>query len=310
MADVPEQTADPLEHLLALDRVSVDDRPLLRCQRTGLVDDLFRHLHLADVVEECGELRLSPRTRVEAELVGDVQDERDDVLTVEARVRVVGLDHVAEQERGTAIGMRQLERVIDARPALPREVREEAHERDAEQERVRLRQRRIGESEADWGQSDVHEPGRAEGAGELSRPDSEGGEAARGRAREVERELRGHRDRDQRQVTQRRRRGTERREDEHRADCVPGAHQMESRAAEVPLAAEVLGELAEEESERDEQRHQVQRYQEEHRNEDELRRDGVREGDLELHPSREGVAADERDDDPEAGVRPGRAAAR
>ena len=65
-------------------------------------------------MEECRELGLSPCLRVEAELVGDVEDERDDILAVQARVLVVGLDHISEQERGTAIGVRQLERVVDA----------------------------------------------------------------------------------------------------------------------------------------------------------------------------------------------------
>jgi hypothetical protein len=107
-------------------------------------------------------------------------------------------------------------------------------------------------------------------------------------------------------MTERRRRGAEGREDEHGADGVPGAEQVETGTAEVPFAADVLGELAQEDAERDEQRHEVQRRQEEHGNQDELRRDRVREGDFELDPRREGIAADERENDAEAGVRPRR----
>jgi hypothetical protein len=304
MADVPEQTPDLLQHLLALDRVGVDDLPLLRGQRTRLVDDLFRDLHLADVVEECREFRLSPRTGVEAKLVGDVEDERDDVLAMEARVGVVGLDHVPEQKRGAAICMRKLERVIDARFPFSREVRKEAHQWQAEQEGVRLRQRRVGQSEAERGQGEVDEPGRSQGASQLSRPDSQGGEATCGRAPEVERELRSQGESHQRQVTQRRRRGAQSCEDEHWADRVPRAQQVETGTAEVPFAAEVLGKLAQEEPGGDEQRHQGKRRQEEHWNEDELCRDCPGKSDLELDPRREGVAANEREDDAEAGIRP------
>jgi hypothetical protein len=104
-ADVPEQAADLLEHELALDRVRVDDRALLRGQAPRLVDDLLRDLHLADVVQESGELGLATGLRVEPEPLGDAEDERYDVLAVEPGVLVVRLDHVAKEERSAAVGV-------------------------------------------------------------------------------------------------------------------------------------------------------------------------------------------------------------
>ena len=72
----------------------------------------------------------------------------------------------------------------------------------------------------------------------------------------------------------------------------------------MQLAPEMLGDRAQNTTQRDEHRHQVERRQEQHRNEDELRRDRVSKGDLELHARRERIAGDERDNDPEACVRP------
>ena len=306
IADFAEQTADLLEHLLALDRVRVDDRPLLVGELPGLVDDLLRDLHLADVVEECRELGLPPRLRVEAELVGDVEDERDDVLAVQPRVRVVGLDHVSEQERSAAIRVRELERVVDARRALAREVGEQAHQRQAEQEGVGLGEGRICEREAERSERQRRRatPGPAHGRALAARC-PRAAKPPRGRAGEVERELGGQSERDQRQMAQRRRRGAERGEDEHRADGVPRAHADGAPARPTCNSPRMCsGSVLRKQPSRDEQRYQVERRQEEHRHEDELRRDGVGEGDLELHPRREGVAGDERDDDAEARVRP------
>ena len=81
------------------------------------------------------ELGVAPAAGVEPELVGDGDGERDDVAAVRAGVGVVGLDDVAEQERRAAVGVAELERVIDTGPPLARERAEERDEREHEQER-------------------------------------------------------------------------------------------------------------------------------------------------------------------------------
>src|SRR5919109_1050694 len=62
--DLAEQAADLLEHALALDRVLLDDLALLVGQRAGLVDDLLRRSHLADVVQQRRELGIPAGTGV------------------------------------------------------------------------------------------------------------------------------------------------------------------------------------------------------------------------------------------------------
>ena len=53
-----------------------------------------------------------------------------------AGVRVVGLDHVAEQERRSAVGVAELERVVDPDPALPCEQLEQPDQRHDREEGV------------------------------------------------------------------------------------------------------------------------------------------------------------------------------
>ena len=67
----------------------------------------------------------------------DAEHEVDDVAAVAAGVGVVGLDDVAEQERGAAVRVAELERVVDALLPLAREVAEQRHERQDEQRRAR-----------------------------------------------------------------------------------------------------------------------------------------------------------------------------
>ena len=56
----------------------------------------------------------------------------DDVAAVRARVRVVGLDHFAEQEHGAAVGVAQLQLGVDPHPAFPGEDGEQADQRQGE----------------------------------------------------------------------------------------------------------------------------------------------------------------------------------
>ena len=84
---------------------------------------------LADVVQERGELRALTLVCVEPEAVGDTEHECDDVATVCARVLVVGFDDVAQQHRGAAIRMAELERMVDAHLALTGEELKQGDER-------------------------------------------------------------------------------------------------------------------------------------------------------------------------------------
>ena len=127
-------------------------------ERARLVDHLGRDPDLADVVEERRELRVAPFARREAEVVADVEHELDDVARVHPGVLVVGLDHVAEQERRPAIGLRELEEVLLARLALAREEREERDERQHEDDRRGLLRRRDRDGEPDRREREVDEP--------------------------------------------------------------------------------------------------------------------------------------------------------
>ena len=77
--------------------------------------------------------RLRWRSGPSAELIGEIEREPDDALAVLAGVAVVGLDHVAEHERGAAVGARQLEHALQPLVALVREHREQAEQRHQRQ---------------------------------------------------------------------------------------------------------------------------------------------------------------------------------
>ena len=68
--------------------------------------------------------RLRWRSALEPEVLGDVERKADDALAVLAGIAVVGLDHVAEHERGAAVGARELEHALQALVALMGEHRQ------------------------------------------------------------------------------------------------------------------------------------------------------------------------------------------
>ena len=81
--------------------VGLDEGALLRVERSRLVDELVGDADLADVVEQRGELRVRGGSRGRRRAPrATASDETDDVAAVRAGVGVVGLDDVAEQERG------------------------------------------------------------------------------------------------------------------------------------------------------------------------------------------------------------------
>ena len=112
-----EEPADlvqhPLAHRACAARSATAPRrsagPACWMMLLGIVD-------LADVVQEGGQLGVPAGVGVEPHPVADGEHERDDVVAVEAGVGVVGLDHVAEQERRAAVGLRQLLLLVDRSP--------------------------------------------------------------------------------------------------------------------------------------------------------------------------------------------------
>jgi hypothetical protein len=110
-----------------------------RSSRVSGLDDRLRHAHLAHVVQERRKLRVTPLARAEPELVRDAQRHVDHVATVHAGVGVVRLDDVAEQEGGAAVGVTQLQLVVDPYAALAGEDRQQRDERQREHDTVRRR---------------------------------------------------------------------------------------------------------------------------------------------------------------------------
>ena len=70
--------------------------------------------------------RRTPFALGEAELLDHGQREGDHVAAVLARVAVVGLDDVTEQEGGTSVGVSELELVVDPDAAGPSRTRRAA----------------------------------------------------------------------------------------------------------------------------------------------------------------------------------------
>ena len=121
----------------------------------------FGNPNLADVVEQGRELCVAPLAGGKSELVDDRKCQLDDVLAVLSRVRVVGLDDVAEQERCPAVGVAQLELVIDAHTPLAREDGEESDERQGEQHSCGGASARKGDGEPDRGEPGIDHVDRA-----------------------------------------------------------------------------------------------------------------------------------------------------
>jgi len=104
VADVTEHSADSLKHLFADDRVRLHQRPLFGVERPRLVDDRPGDADLPDVVQQGDELRVAAVVFSQAELVGNGEDEVDDMATVAPGVGVVCLDDVAASRRVAALG--------------------------------------------------------------------------------------------------------------------------------------------------------------------------------------------------------------
>ena len=192
-ADVPEDAADLREHALAFDRVRLDQLEFFVSQLARLVDDLGRDPDLADVVEQRRELCVAALRARDAELVADIGYERDDVAAVLARVRVVRLDDVAEEEGGAAVRVAELERVVDARLPLAREVGEQRDQRQDGDERRRVIFGADGGQQRNRRQREIDGPDPDHEAEQAERRHVAADPVAQRRTAEVEYELGGDR---------------------------------------------------------------------------------------------------------------------
>ena len=261
------------------------------------VDDLLRHGDLADVVEEGGELDVAPLAQVEAELVGDAEREFDDAAAVAAGVGVVGLDHVAEQQRRALVRLAQLERLADARLPLVREHREHPGERDHQHGHDRPdRDRRHGREQADRGEGAV-EPvdGRHQSQALARRGAVDQARSQRGRG-VVEAELGEQRDDVDRPVVPGEDLGAG--DDQHQRgpDRVPAVAEDMEGAVDAGGAGGVVEQPPQHPADADDERHDRRRQQEEHRHQHQLGRDRVAVGDLELSAAGDHVGDDQEED--------------
>ena len=136
--------------------MELDERELLVGELARLVDDLVGHADLADVVQQRGELEVAPAASIELEGVADRKRERDDAVAVlTAGVGVVGLEQVAHEQSGAAVGVRERERLVDVRAPLAREECEQAHDRQHERHCERLALARHAGEDADRGERGV-----------------------------------------------------------------------------------------------------------------------------------------------------------
>ena len=226
--------------------------------------------------------------------VGDRDGELDHVLGVLAGVGVVGLDHVAEQQRGAAVGAGQLDRLLDARGALAGEDREQPGERDHEQHGVRLIGGGEGRQQADREEQGVDAVGHGElaedGAGILA----QAGPHARDVDHAVERDHGDERADVDGPVAPVRRLGAA--HDEHRrgGEREPGVGDREQGAVAGDATAERVDQRGDDQGERDQQRHRRRREQQQHRHQDHLRRDREPRARRELRPRDERVGGDQR----------------
>ena len=261
---------------------------------------------LAHVVQQRRELEVAPLARAAARARRRHAAQLDHVTAVHAGVGVVGLDHVAEQEGGAAVGVAELELVVDPNPALAREDREQADQRQREHHAVRRGLGRKGHGEPDRSKACVdHVDGRHRTQVVLRRhaerdPLTGGGDG------EVERELRGERRQVERPLAERRRPFAGEPEHERRADRVRGVQQAQDEALEVQRPSQALDRAREQHAGRDGERHPAGRQQKQHRDENQLGRHRGTAADLELEPEGRGVRADQHQHRAQTGVPVGR----
>ena len=222
----------------------------------------------------------------------DRQRERDDVAAVAARVGVVGLDHVPEEEGGAPVGGRELERGVDARHALARE--HESRPRSGRRSTI-----------APLTSTAAMAARRPTGVSATSTAHARAmyGSCARGEIPRTSRSQPAALAKSKTICAARAGRSTSSAaspgsgcpsggDHEGRADGVPRVDEVDEGA--LGVEAPVVDEAPEDEPGGDGERHEARREHEQHRDEDELRRDGPARGDLERDARGEGVREDER----------------
>jgi len=127
LSNPAEHASDPVEHVLALDRVGLDDLELVVAEPCGLVENLLGYRDLADVVQHGRELQLLPGFGLDSHLVGDGIDQLHHRAAVVGRVGVTVLDHVREQHHCATVRPLKLQ---CRRVALPPVAREEHQQPD------------------------------------------------------------------------------------------------------------------------------------------------------------------------------------
>ena len=273
-----EQPADAVEHLLALDRVRLHERPLLVVERAGLVDDRVRDRDLADVVQQRAELGLAADVLARRRAASATRSESSTTSCgVVAGVLVVLLEQVAQQQRGAAVGAAELDRLREPAP--------------------RARAAKTGSSETS-GSTSSAAAGASAAANAASRPigseqrvDPEGlvelGEHRRAAQTGGQHGARGLAQRVGHELGARAPRRTRARRPS-RAVCAPratsttagtsanaGVVEGEQEALAARCAAHDRRARASDARRGDQQRHERRRQQQEHRHEEELRRDDV-----------------------------------
>jgi hypothetical protein len=258
--------------------------PLVGGQLAGLVDDRVGDADLADVVQQRAELEVALVAGVEADACADVECEGDDAARVlAAGVRVVGHEQLAHEQRGAAVGVAELDRVLDALLALPAEDGQQPDERHEHEQRQHAARGRDRGQEADRREGDVDEDAEAEDAHLQVRRDAGAEPLAQRRDDDVDDDLRGERQQVQPPQVEVRT-GAARGCEHHRGtDDVPRVAEREQRVVRVHAPGHVGGHPVEQRRHDDREHGDPRRQREQHDDEHRLGGTGGTTADAELH---------------------------
>jgi hypothetical protein len=101
------QEGDATEHLLAEHGVRLHQRPLLRAQRSGLLEDVVRDPDLADVVEEEAVFGAGVFHELAPERAGELDGVVLDALRVNGCPAVLGLERRRERGHRLSVALRE-----------------------------------------------------------------------------------------------------------------------------------------------------------------------------------------------------------
>ena len=211
-------------------------------------------------------------------------------------VRVVRLDDVAEEERGAAVGVAELERVVDPYLTLASEDDQQCDEREDEHDRDRMVDRGDRDEQADRRERCVDEKGGIHEPRCEAERDAVDEALARCLDEVVGRELRAEGEDVDGPVLELGVGDARGREHEHRPDGVPGVQWSEHESLDRQVAPHDVGEVSQREPRTGGERDAAERQEEEHRDEDELRREKQARADLEPGARRGGEREDQRSD--------------